>query len=98
MLMALESLHTLSALDSEGLLTELGRTMEPPLAKMLIASVELGCSEGILSVVAMLSMRIHTSKEHGEGTGCKVAVVGHHGSVCPAAVGPHSHQSSTGLK
>jgi ATP-dependent RNA helicase DHX8/PRP22 len=29
--------------------------MEPPLAKMLIVSVELGCSEEILSIVAMLT-------------------------------------------
>ena len=29
--------------------------MEPPMSKMLIASVDLGCSEEILTVVAMLS-------------------------------------------
>ncbi|KAF4612238.1 hypothetical protein D9613_004210 [Agrocybe pediades] len=62
MLTALESLYALSALDDEGLLTRLGRKMadfpmEPPLAKMLIASVELQCSEEILSVVAMLSVQ-----------------------------------------
>ncbi|KAK0208633.1 P-loop containing nucleoside triphosphate hydrolase protein [Desarmillaria ectypa] len=62
MLTALESLYALSALDDEGLLTQLGRKMadfpmEPPLAKMLIASVELGCSEEILSIVAMLSVQ-----------------------------------------
>ncbi|KAH9929819.1 P-loop containing nucleoside triphosphate hydrolase protein [Fomitopsis serialis] len=62
MLTALESLYALSALDDEGLLTKLGRKMadfpmEPPLAKMLIASVELGCSEEILSIVAMLSVQ-----------------------------------------
>lgn len=61
MLTALESLYALSALDDEGLLTRLGRKMadfplEPTLAKMLIASVELGCSEEILSIVAMLSI------------------------------------------
>jgi ATP-dependent RNA helicase DHX8/PRP22 len=59
MLTALESLYALSALDDEGLLTRLGRKMadfplEPTLAKMLIASVKLGCSEEILSIVAML--------------------------------------------
>ncbi|KAG1749743.1 P-loop containing nucleoside triphosphate hydrolase protein [Suillus paluster] len=58
----LKSLYALSALDDEGLLTRLGRKMadfpmEPPLAKMLIASVELGCSEEILSIVAMLSVQ-----------------------------------------
>ncbi|KII93617.1 hypothetical protein PLICRDRAFT_101872 [Plicaturopsis crispa FD-325 SS-3] len=62
MLTALESLYALSALDDEGLLTRLGRKMadfpmEPPQAKMLIASVELGCSEEILSIVAMLSVQ-----------------------------------------
>ncbi|KAI6025877.1 P-loop containing nucleoside triphosphate hydrolase protein [Pisolithus orientalis] len=62
MLTAMESLYALSALDDEGLLTRLGRKMadfpmEPPLAKMLIASVELGCSEEILSIVAMLSVQ-----------------------------------------
>ncbi|THH04368.1 hypothetical protein EW145_g5571 [Phellinidium pouzarii] len=59
LLTALEQLYALSALDDEGLLTRLGRKMadfpmEPPQAKMLIASVELGCSEEILSIVAML--------------------------------------------
>ena len=62
MLTALEFLYALSALDDEGLLTRLGRKMadfpmEPPLAKMLIASVEFGCSEEILSIVAMLSVQ-----------------------------------------
>lgn len=62
MLTALESLYALSALDDEGLLTRLGRKMadfpmEPPLAKMLIASVELGCSDEILSIVAMVSVQ-----------------------------------------
>lgn len=59
---ALEQLYALSALDDEGLLTRLGRKMadfpmEPAPAKTLIASVELGCSEEILSVVAMLSVQ-----------------------------------------
>ncbi|KIY73554.1 P-loop containing nucleoside triphosphate hydrolase protein [Cylindrobasidium torrendii FP15055 ss-10] len=62
MLTALESLYALSALDDEGLLTRLGRKMadfpmDPPMAKMLIASVELGCSEEIMSIVAMLSVQ-----------------------------------------
>lgn len=61
MITALENLYALSALDDEGLLTRLGRKMadlpiEPPLAKMLIASVDLECSEEILTVVAMLSV------------------------------------------
>jgi ATP-dependent RNA helicase DHX8/PRP22 len=62
MLTALESLYALSALDDEGLLTRLGRKMadfpmDPSQAKMLIASVDLGCSEEILSIVAMLSVQ-----------------------------------------
>jgi ATP-dependent RNA helicase DHX8/PRP22 len=61
MLTALEELYALSALDDEGLLTRLGRKMadfpmEPALAKVVIAAVDLGCSDEILSIVAMLSM------------------------------------------
>ncbi|KAH6676374.1 P-loop containing nucleoside triphosphate hydrolase protein [Halenospora varia] len=53
MLTALEELYALSALDDEGLLTRLGRKMadfpmEPSLAKVLIAAVDLGCSDEIL--------------------------------------------------
>ncbi|CAJ0755020.1 3132_t:CDS:10 [Entrophospora sp. SA101] len=59
---ALEQLYALSALDDEGLLTRLGRKMaefplEPPLSKMLILSVDLGCSEEVLTIVAMLSVQ-----------------------------------------
>ena len=62
MLTALEELYALSALDDEGLLTRLGRKMadfpmEPALAKVLIFSVDQGCSEEILSIVAMLSVQ-----------------------------------------
>ncbi|XP_054717545.1 ATP-dependent RNA helicase DHX8-like [Uloborus diversus] len=62
LIMALKQLHFLSALDDEGLLTRLGRKMvefpmEPNLAKMLIMSVHLGCSEEILTVVSMLSVQ-----------------------------------------
>ena len=58
---ALESLYALGALDDEGLLTRLGRSMaefplEPNLSKMLILSVELGCSDDILTITAMLSV------------------------------------------
>jgi ATP-dependent RNA helicase DHX8/PRP22 len=58
---ALESLFYQAALDEEGLLTKLGRKMaefplEPALSKMLIISHELGCSEEILTIVAMLSV------------------------------------------
>ncbi|KAG0366770.1 DEAH-box ATP-dependent RNA helicase prp22 [Gamsiella multidivaricata] len=62
LLTALEQLFALSALDSEGLLTRLGRKMavfpmEPPLAKMLILSTDLHCSEEILTIVSMLSVQ-----------------------------------------
>ncbi|KAI9765663.1 MAG: DEAH-box ATP-dependent RNA helicase prp22 [Geoglossum simile] len=61
-LTALEELYALSALDDEGLLTRLGRKMadfpmEPALAKVLIASVDMGCSDEVLSIVAMLSVQ-----------------------------------------
>ncbi|PVI02529.1 P-loop containing nucleoside triphosphate hydrolase protein [Periconia macrospinosa] len=60
MLTALEELYQLGALDDEGLLTRLGRRMadfpmEPDLSKSLIKSVELKCSEEVLSIVAMIS-------------------------------------------
>ncbi|XP_076067983.1 ATP-dependent RNA helicase pea [Oratosquilla oratoria] len=62
MVMALETLHSLSALDDEGLLTRLGRRMaefplEPNLSKMLIMSVHLNCSDEILTIVSMLSVQ-----------------------------------------
>jgi ATP-dependent RNA helicase DHX8/PRP22 len=58
---AMESLYAQGALDEEGLLTRLGRKMaefplEPSLSKMLIVSNDLGCSEEILTIVAMLSV------------------------------------------
>eukprot|EP01006_Ploeotia_vitrea_P013231 TRINITY_DN34717_c0_g1_i1.p1 TRINITY_DN34717_c0_g1~~TRINITY_DN34717_c0_g1_i1.p1 ORF type:complete len:731 (-),score=78.30 TRINITY_DN34717_c0_g1_i1:21-1892(-) len=60
--MAMESLYSLGALDEEGMLTRLGRKMaefplEPPMSKMVIASVDLGCSEEILTITAMLSVQ-----------------------------------------
>nr|CAB3470519.1 unnamed protein product [Digitaria exilis] len=56
---ATEQLYSLGALDGEGLLTKLGRKMaefpqEPPLSKMLLASVDLGCSDEILTIIAMI--------------------------------------------
>lgn len=60
MLAAMEVLYGLGALDEDGFLTRLGRQMaefplEPPLAKMLIYSTEIGCSEEVVTVVAMLT-------------------------------------------
>ncbi|KRZ74103.1 ATP-dependent RNA helicase DHX8 [Trichinella papuae] len=62
MVMALEQLHSLSALDDEGLLTRVGRRMaefplEPSLSKLLIMSVHLGCSEEVLTIVSMISVQ-----------------------------------------
>ncbi|KAI0541511.1 P-loop containing nucleoside triphosphate hydrolase protein [Xylaria digitata] len=61
MLEALETLYALSALDDEGLLTRLGRKMadfpmEPAMAKVLIYSVDIGCSDEIMTIVAMMNM------------------------------------------
>jgi len=61
MLTALEELYALSALDDEGLLTRLGRKMsgfpmQPSLAKVLIAAVDMECSDEMLTIVAMLSV------------------------------------------
>ncbi|KAK2989661.1 hypothetical protein RJ640_021581 [Escallonia rubra] len=59
---AMEQLYSLGALDEEGLLTKLGRKMaefplEPPLSKMLLASVDLGCSDEILTIISMLQAK-----------------------------------------
>eukprot|EP00834_Sanchytrium_tribonematis_P004233 NODE_197_length_13258_cov_0.852344.p2 type:complete len:847 gc:universal NODE_197_length_13258_cov_0.852344:6301-3761(-) len=58
---AIEELFHLAAVDEEGLLTKLGQKMaelplEPSLAKTLIISMEYGCSQEILSIVALLSV------------------------------------------
>lgn len=58
---ALEKLYALDALDAEGLLTRTGRKMaefplEPVLAKTLLTSVLLKCSEEVVTVVSMLSV------------------------------------------
>uniref|UniRef100_A0A673B4T1 RNA helicase n=1 Tax=Sphaeramia orbicularis TaxID=375764 RepID=A0A673B4T1_9TELE len=60
MITAMEQLHTLGALDNEGLLTRLGRRMaefhlEPMLCKILIMSIHLACSEEMLTIVSLLS-------------------------------------------
>lgn len=57
---ALELLNYLAAIDDNGDLTQLGSLMaefplDPQLAKMVIASTELNCSNEILSVTSMLS-------------------------------------------
>eukprot|EP00931_Biecheleriopsis_adriatica_P102600 TRINITY_DN77546_c0_g1_i1.p1 TRINITY_DN77546_c0_g1~~TRINITY_DN77546_c0_g1_i1.p1 ORF type:complete len:1170 (+),score=304.74 TRINITY_DN77546_c0_g1_i1:115-3510(+) len=62
MINAMESLWTLGSLDDEGMLTNLGRKMaefpmEPALSKMLLTSVDLRCSDEIMTIVAMLSVQ-----------------------------------------
>ncbi|XP_057321950.1 ATP-dependent RNA helicase DHX8-like [Microplitis mediator] len=62
LLMAFELLYSLGALDNESRLTQLGRRMaefplEPNLSKMLIMSVQLQCSDEILTIVSMLSVK-----------------------------------------
>jgi len=62
LLTALSELYNLSALDGDGLLTRLGRRMaefplEPSLSKLLIMSVDLGCSAEVLTIVSMLSVQ-----------------------------------------
>ena len=61
LVMALQQLYTLGALDEEGLLTRMGRRMaelplEPMLSKVLMTSIDMGCSDEICSIVAMLSV------------------------------------------
>lgn len=61
MLNSMYQLWTLRALDNVGRLTELGRKMvefplDPTLSKLLITSVEMGCSSEILTIVSMLSV------------------------------------------
>lgn len=62
MLFALEELFNLTALDDDGNLTALGKTMsefpmDPSLAKALIVSVNYECSDEMLSIVSMLSVQ-----------------------------------------
>lgn len=62
LIIALETLFELGALDEEGLLTRLGRKMaelpmEPKLSKMVLSSVDLGCSDEIITITSMLSVQ-----------------------------------------
>ncbi|KAK0171609.1 hypothetical protein PV328_005040 [Microctonus aethiopoides] len=61
LILALEQLYALGALNHRGELTKLGRKMaefplDPMMAKMLIASEKYRCSEEIASIAAMLSV------------------------------------------
>ncbi|AFZ80821.1 helicase associated domain HA2 containing protein [Theileria equi strain WA] len=59
---AMENLYHLGALDDDGLLTRLGRKMaefpmDPNMAKMLLSSIDLLCSDEIITIIAMLSVQ-----------------------------------------
>ncbi|XP_068106514.1 pre-mRNA-splicing factor ATP-dependent RNA helicase DHX16 [Hyperolius riggenbachi] len=61
LVLALEQLYALGALNHLGELTKLGRRMaelpvDPMLSKMILASEKYNCSEPILSIAAMLSV------------------------------------------
>jgi len=61
LILALEQLYALGALNHMGELTKLGRRMaefpvDPMMSKMLIASEKYKCSEEILTITAMLSV------------------------------------------
>ncbi|XP_055546808.1 pre-mRNA-splicing factor ATP-dependent RNA helicase DHX16 [Wyeomyia smithii] len=61
LVLALEQLYALGALNHHGELTKLGRRMaefpvDPMMAKMLLASEKYKCSEEVVSVAAMLSV------------------------------------------
>ncbi|XP_041778833.1 pre-mRNA-splicing factor ATP-dependent RNA helicase DHX16 [Anopheles merus] len=61
LILALEQLYALGALNHHGELTKLGRRMaefpvDPMMAKMLLASEKYKCSEEIVSIAAMLSV------------------------------------------
>lgn len=58
---ALEQLYALGALNDRGELTKLGRRMaefpiDPMLSKTLITAEKYGCTEEVLSIIAMLSV------------------------------------------
>ncbi|XP_065220095.1 pre-mRNA-splicing factor ATP-dependent RNA helicase DHX16 [Planococcus citri] len=61
LVIALEQLYALGALNHKGALTKLGRRMaelpvDPMMSKMLLASEKFKCSEEIVSIAAMLSV------------------------------------------
>ena len=61
LMLALEQLYALGALNHRGELTTLGRRMselpvDPQLAKMIIASEKYKCSEEVVTIAAMLSV------------------------------------------
>lgn len=85
-------------LPQEGLLTRLGRKMaefplEPPMSKVLIASVDLGCSDEILTILSMLSAQniFYRPKEKqaqvgGGQPGWVLSAAGHEDGCNPSAL------------
>ncbi|RKP12336.1 putative ATP-dependent RNA helicase DHX35 [Piptocephalis cylindrospora] len=70
---ALETLNALGVLDDQGGLTPIGEKMvgmplEPRLAKMILVSGDLGCSQEMLSIAAMLSVTSIFIQPPGEKT------------------------------
>lgn len=74
MLASIEILHALNALDAEGNLTPEGFIMAeipltPMLSRMILASRDMGCSDEILSIVAMLQVQqIFSTPKSGQGS------------------------------
>lgn len=61
LLASLHQLWLLSAIDDKGNLSQEGKSMvifplDPPLSKMLLMALKLGCTEEVLSIVSMLSV------------------------------------------
>lgn len=56
---SLQILYELNALDEDGLMTRLGRKMaefpiEPQLAKILLAAIDLSCTDHVITIISML--------------------------------------------
>ena len=73
---ALEALFFLGALDGDGAITELGKTLadfplEPQLAKCLLVAPQFFCLPEILSIVAMLSVPSVFSRTVGRRRGLR---------------------------
>eukprot|EP00818_Percolomonas_sp_WS_P008757 CAMPEP_0117445936 /NCGR_PEP_ID=MMETSP0759-20121206/6065_1 /TAXON_ID=63605 /ORGANISM="Percolomonas cosmopolitus, Strain WS" /LENGTH=1134 /DNA_ID=CAMNT_0005238153 /DNA_START=100 /DNA_END=3500 /DNA_ORIENTATION=- len=73
MINSMHQLYILGALDHQGNLTELGARMvnfpvDPTLSKMLIFSEQLGCTNEIVIIISMLSVRniFHRPKDREE--------------------------------
>lgn len=61
LILAIEQLTALGALDRNGNLTDIGRKMaefplDPKMSKAILSSVSFGCSEEVLSIMSMLSV------------------------------------------